>query len=601
MPRILVALLLMVATLPSLASHAVHQESTGNKTPILHGISDEGHYYPAFDHAYYFVDGTGQANPQLEQNVDELIQGFGFKPLKGVSENFGYEHRVHWILIPLHSYDLQESDKYLEFDYPLLDFIDLYVLQAGQPWKLTYQTGDMRPYDSRPIDHRVFFFPIPEKTDYLLLRLQTEGSLVMPIAIVNGAHVYTHQNNTTLGYGLFFGALMIMCVYNLFVYFFTREQGYFFYVSTLFFILLYQLAMSGYGYEWIWRENGQWVNEHIQPITVGLTLASVCLFTREVLQLKHYFPLFDTAFLIASRLSLATAFMGFFTPLSLLIHFISILPMVIISMVLVAGAYAYRSNVSGSGLFLLAWSAGLLGAFLFALHQLGILPSSPIYVHSLKVGVLLNTVLLSFTLVSHINFLKAEKQRAEQVAHDNYRLALIDSLTGIPNRRAFDHQFRLEYRRSQREGSPLSVLMIDVDYFKAYNDTYGHRKGDEVLAKVAKTLSGDLARPGDSLFRYGGEEFVVLLPDTDIKGAVYLADRLVKGISEDRIPHNASPLEHLTISIGVGTETRFEADSLAIIEEADAALYDAKSNGRNQYQMGKSSKNIHVLRGSQSS
>ena len=567
-----------------------------------------------WDRALYFIDGSGDAKPYLENDIDQLTERYGFQPLKNLSENLGYEHRVHWLLVPLQDIPVDPEQRFFEYDYPLLDYLDAYFKSASgdfksasgdfKPasgdfksgsgdWQLTYLTGDMRPYDTRPVDYRVFYLPIPEDADYLLLRLQTEGSLVVPVSVVNGHRILEHMRTGTLVYGLYFGALGIMCLYNLFVYFFTREASYFYYVSALFFILLYQVAMSGYGYELLWRENGQWVNEHIQPITVGLILASVCLFTREVLKLSIYMPRFSACFLILSRVCIGITLAGFFLPLRTLIHLISMMPLLVLSLVLAAALYGIRENIQGARLFLIAWSAGLIGAMFFALHQLGVLPSHPVFVHSLKVGVLFNTVLLSFSLVSHINSLREEKLRAEEMAHENYRLALIDGLTNIPNRRAFDHQYRLEYRRSQREKAPMSVLMVDVDYFKNYNDTYGHRKGDAALRMVANLLADCLARPADSVYRYGGEEFVVMLPDTDPAGAEHLAQRMVEKVSEQGIPHSSSPLQHLTISIGGTTELHFQQDLLAVLEQADEALYQAKSEGRNCSRFRKPSSNIH--------
>ncbi|MDX1695321.1 MAG: diguanylate cyclase [Ketobacteraceae bacterium] len=581
MPILLVILLLFTG------GYALADESEGiihtDTTPLSVSIRDR---------AFYFVDGSGQAKPFLEANIPTLKERYGFRPLSGLPENIGYEHRVHWLLVSLDGIDIPAEHRFFEYDYPLIDHLDAYFKTGDGDWQPGYRTGDMLPYESRPVNYRIFYFPIPAEKNFMLLRIQTEGSLVMPVAVVNGQRILEHMRHSTLVYGLFFGALGIMCIYNLFVYFFTRETSYFYYVSTLFFILLYLLAMSGYGYELLWRENGQWVNEHIQPITVGLILACVSLFTKDVLKLSVFLPRLALCFTLLSRACFGIALAGFFLPLRSLIHLISFMPILTIGLTIIAAVYGVRENIQGARLFLIAWSAGLLGAFLFALHQLGVLPSHPLFVHSLKFGVLFNTVLLSFSLVSHINSLRAEKLRAEEMAHENYRLALIDGLTNIPNRRAFDHQYRLEYRRSQREKSPLSILMVDVDFFKSYNDNYGHRKGDAVLRTVAKKLTECLARPADSVFRYGGEEFVVMLPDTDAAGAEYLAQRMVEQVAAQSIPHSSSPWQQLTISIGGTTELHFQQDLLAVLEMADEALYQAKNTGRNRYVFRKPNTNI---------
>ena len=163
-------------------------------------------------------------------------------------------------------------------------------------------------------------------------------------------------------------------------------------------------------------------------------------------------------------------------------------------------------------------------------------------------------------------------------------IARIDALTSICNRREFDLQLLNEWRRSTRSGLQLSLLMIDIDKFKEYNDSYGHLKGDDCLTLVAQTLNACVNRSTDTLARYGGEEFVALLPDSDIEGAMKLAHQCKQAIDETAIPHQASPIKpHLTVSIGVATVNPAHGDRMTLlVERADVALYQAKKNGRNQ-------------------
>ena len=162
-------------------------------------------------------------------------------------------------------------------------------------------------------------------------------------------------------------------------------------------------------------------------------------------------------------------------------------------------------------------------------------------------------------------------------------LSMQDQLTAIPNRRGFDNRMDMEWMRAIRENACISFLLMDVDRFKAYNDTYGHQQGDRVLQTVAKIVTQALSRPGDYAARWGGEEFVVLLPNTDANGAVRLAERIRKNISETAIPCADGSETNVTISIGVNTQTPLQASSLEdFIAEADKALYRAKEAGRNQ-------------------
>ncbi|MCK5681109.1 diguanylate cyclase [bacterium] len=164
------------------------------------------------------------------------------------------------------------------------------------------------------------------------------------------------------------------------------------------------------------------------------------------------------------------------------------------------------------------------------------------------------------------------------------QLALLDGLTEIPNRRQFDELFKKEYARALRNGTALSVAMIDVDFFKQYNDHYGHAMGDTVLQKIANTLELSLMRPADSVARYGGEEFVMILPETDAVSAAAVAERARKAVAKLSICHQNSDVTNVvTVSIGITTSfANRNTSKEKILQQADRNLYRAKFNGRDQ-------------------
>lgn len=169
------------------------------------------------------------------------------------------------------------------------------------------------------------------------------------------------------------------------------------------------------------------------------------------------------------------------------------------------------------------------------------------------------------------------------------RLSLTDGLTGVANRRQFDETLLKEWRRCSRSHLPLSLIFIDVDYFKRYNDCYGHQLGDECLKTVAKVLRQGLKRPADLLARYGGEEFVCLLPETPLEGARQTANALEAAVRALALPHAQSDVAAvLTISLGVAAaEAAVGDDPAALLDAADKLLYQAKEAGRAQVKAGK--------------
>jgi diguanylate cyclase (GGDEF)-like protein len=163
-------------------------------------------------------------------------------------------------------------------------------------------------------------------------------------------------------------------------------------------------------------------------------------------------------------------------------------------------------------------------------------------------------------------------------------LANVDELTQVANRRYFDQYLRQEWQRALRDRRPISLVFCDVDYFKQFNDYYGHIAGDHCLEAVAQVLRSSIKRPGDLVARYGGEEFAIVLPNTELLGSSQLANGILINMRSRLIPHAASPISHyITLSFGiVSTIPTVDGNLQKLIDEADQALYQAKREGRNR-------------------
>ena len=189
----------------------------------------------------------------------------------------------------------------------------------------------------------------------------------------------------------------------------------------------------------------------------------------------------------------------------------------------------------------------------------------------------------SLVVVSDITSVKQAEMALRSMTERLKLLATTDGLTGLVNRRAFDEALETETSRSTRSGAPLSLLMIDVDRFKSYNDLYGHQAGDEVLKAVAQSLKMTLKRPADLAARYGGEEFVAILPDTDEDGAFFIADAFRESLKARAIPHQGGDKKVVTASVGIAVTSREDPIAPAeLLHRADEALYTAKHAGRDR-------------------
>lgn len=207
---------------------------------------------------------------------------------------------------------------------------------------------------------------------------------------------------------------------------------------------------------------------------------------------------------------------------------------------------------------------------------------------------------LGFLVLSAIIFclgfmLALELDRRTQAERTLANLASTDGLTLLANRRRFNEVLDIEWRRAARERTTISLVMIDGDFFKAFNDTYGHVEGDEALRAIAETLRTCVSRPGDLVARFGGEEFVALLPRTDSAGADRIARSIRQAVVAIARPHRGSPMGFLTVSLGVASQQPASTDpASALIEAADSALYTAKSQGRDRIVIATVSGNRHI-------
>ncbi|HEU0265208.1 MAG TPA: diguanylate cyclase, partial [Geobacterales bacterium] len=246
----------------------------------------------------------------------------------------------------------------------------------------------------------------------------------------------------------------------------------------------------------------------------------------------------------------------------------------------------------------LSWAATLLTAYLLVS-----IPSpvpAAVVVHNFftlfaaaNIGAISNYLLERYMRKDFLQTLLLEEEKRElQVAGEKlHALSIIDDLTGIANRRHFELFINQEWQRALRNQTPISLILYDIDFFKPYNDGYGHQAGDTCLRRVAQLIQASIHRPGDLAARYGGEEFVVVLSGVEMYAALALAEKCRQAIEKSAIPHRFAPTGRVvTVSAGVATVTPHGSqDRQELIESADQALYAAKHGGRNQVRSGKPS------------
>lgn len=499
-----------------------------------------------------------------------------FVPLGGRSPSFGFSKSAYWARFRLPVRDAQAM--LLEIDYRGLDQVSLYL--PGPDGYVEKRSGDLLPFSSREVAHRLEVFTIPAESaawdDWFYLRIESKGPVVFPLLAWTPEAFAAHDREERFMLGMYYGAIAVMLLYHLLLFFSLRDRNY---LSFVFFIsgfAIAQLIENGLAFELLWPDAPAWDNLAF-PVAMGFTGFWALAFARGFLRAERYAPRLKRAADALAGISLVLAAGAFVLPYRIALQAVSLLTIVVIATAVGMTVAGIRHGSRAAVFFALAWSGLLLGGLLAALANFGLLPHSFATYYGAQAGAILLVVLLALGMADRINTLRLRKEQAELDS-------VSDGLTGIANRRRFDDYLETEWQRAVRARTPLALLLVDLDYFHDYNALYGHIAGDECLRAVAACLKGGLARSGDFVSRYGGEEFAIVLPNTDAQGAVHVAERLCRAVAALGISHDGSEVAGVvTATFGVAAEMpTLGATAAKLVLRADNALYEAKRQGRNR-------------------
>jgi len=440
------------------------------------------------------------------------------------------------------------------------------------------------------------------------MHIQTSSSLHLSLSL-QGESSFWQAKATENAYSAgFYAVLLSMIFYNAVIFLIVRAGSYLYYVLYLSSFTLFMASIHGWAYKILWPSSPE-IHQLSVLLLIGTTICSAALFTSNFLRLKTRRPGLHQLMMMIAVISILNSTMSFFLPYSLMIKTGSALSFIAAAIAIFSTIQEwFRSRSREVMMFILAWSTVLIGFLLYSGQKFGFLPATNFTEHAIEIGAILEALLLALGLADRINserksriatqnkMLEVQRkanqeldnkvrERTEELEIMNDQLhttSVTDSLTQIKNRYYFDNKFPAEYRRAYREKSWLSLLILDIDHFKKFNDNYGHQAGDEVLKIVATTIQEIVKRPSDAVSRYGGEEFTVLLPSTPKEGAYLVAERIREHIEKMQITWQGESLS-VTLSIGLASciPPYYEGEA-TLLKQADDFLYVAKDHGRNQ-------------------
>ncbi len=551
------------------------------------------------------------------------------------SPNFGFTPNSYWFRFQLATTGSGVLHRLIELPISFMDHVHLYHYADGKLLQ-EYDTGDERPFSSRPVIHQNFIMPVDLQpgNNQIYIRLKNAGTIEAPIRIWESATFQVANQREKLAQGMVIGTLLVMVLYNLFVYFGTRDVNYLYYIGFVLSYLLFQYSLTGYAYAYLWP-TWVWWNRISIPLFICISEMMVILFCLSFLRVKSFSQwAYQTLWALALG-SGAMAMLSLVLPYQISIRVGTGFAIPSAALCLGLGYWRWWHGDGFARLFCVAWSLALVGIMVLSAGKFGIIGINFWTENAGQIGMLGLVLLLSLTLVDRINhdrsarilaqadalehersarvsqlalFTATEEanRKLEQRVHERtldlnatleqlqqansqlQRLSITDGLTQINNRASFDVALADEFKRAVRHKTYLSLMIIDVDHFKRVNDTWGHLAGDVCLKALAKLLHRRVHRAGDMLARYGGEEFVVMLGESEPTAALAMAEIFRAAVEQLEVVFQDQVLR-LTVSIGIAssipTNTTKPHDLLAA---ADKALYEAKQGGRNRVCVGDS-------------
>lgn len=539
-----------------------------------------------------------------------------FRPPPRHRTAMGASTSAWWVLFDIDNPGPAPVSWLLEAIYTHTDYLDIYRIDAAGHIS-NLPLGDSRPLHPQAIPSETwvvpFTTPAQSRERFLLRFCYTDVGLVEVLTRVWDPQSYNrHATATHYLYGFILGAALLVLLFNLTLQLASRTAAFYWYLGCIVSATAAFIANSGLGHRYLWASSPFLTNSAHVLLGV-LTLVCALQFNRSFLQTRTRMPRIDRVLALLAGLCGAVLLLdlGGWRTLSIQVFFAVSYSLVLMPL---AGLWVWlRYKDSSARWYTLAWSLWSLAFIVIAARLSGVLPLNDTVIWITRMGFLVETVLMGLAVVDQVNLLRRDKDNTERelvqvlenarskletsvrertlelelARQEAEAMAHTDMLTGIGNRRWLFSRGQDALELARRHRDPLSVVIVDIDHFKAINDTRGHDSGDKVIHHLAQLLVERLRR-SDIIGRIGGEEFAFILQRTHKEEATRIADNLRAAIAGTGV-QLADTTIHYTVSLGVASLTAADTGLDSLLRRADLALYRAKQAGRNTVRIGEDS------------
>ncbi len=489
-----------------------------------------------------------------------------------------------WMKFTVTNTSAIEQKYRLSIETPWLDYVDTWLISNDKVIK-HIQGGDAYPFERRPMAYRFYAFEhqfSPGQTD-VYIRVETQGPMALPVKFSSTEAGINNDIVNGYQYGFLYGIMFALALYNLVLFVFIRQKEYGLYSLYLIGFILNSLSYTGQLYTVVTVDLGAYFQDWVDIFLMITYSVAGLHFARVLLRTKDYAPSLDRFVRYTTLFIPCGMLVGFiFNQLFFSMMLAFLLNTCFVTLFVAMGVRALVAQKPFAVIFLVSSVTAAICITISTLAVAGFLvPYNDYTFKAIEVGMAFEAILLAVMLARQFRMAQLDKLIAETFART-------DTLTQLNNRRGFQDSAKPILQNIIREQRDVSIILIDIDFFKKFNDQYGHDVGDKVLIAVARCIT-ETCRKGDVLARWGGEEFIVFLPETSQQQAILHAERIRVAVEKLDVNIIKVPLS-ITVSVGVaGTknsifnEERFNFNLLEpMINQADRSLYVAKQSGKNQ-------------------
>lgn len=511
-------------------------------------LKEENQSYDIAKQARVFVDDKGSYSFEQIKSLPES----SFQPHKNF--NFGLSKKTYWIKMQIQSLSV-DQDWLLEVAHPVLDHVDLFTPQVDGTYTTTFY-GDTLPFYDRHFKHRTFLFELPLKTNdpkTFYLKVSSESTVSIPMKIWNEKAMTEHKSDEQILFGLYYGLILAMALYNLFLFIYVKDLSYLFYVMYIVSFGLLQMSLNGLAFQYVWP-NSTWLASYAPTFLIPFSVSFIIQFTRYFILSAKNSPRMDKFFKVWVWLGIILTVNAMVVSISSILWIIVAYILFGLPFMIGTAIYVWRKGYKPAAYYLISWSAFFIGGLLYSFKSLGILPNIFITTYGIQIGGAMEVILLSIALAARINMMKKEKEDAQKYAIEMQTLLANSYARFVPKQflSNLGKDSILDVKLGDQISKEMTVMFADIRSFTDLSEKMTPEQNFNFINSYLGRMSPIIQSNHGYIDKFMGDGIMALFDGTP-DNALNAAIQMQKHILVYNLHRNKQGYEQINIGIGMHT------------------------------------------------